>query len=114
MITVVADLKPVLAKLDQARMHARRFDGAMQEIFNRRPFELVGAFEDGWFVMLWKQNGEYPDFEPLSLIFGDMLYNLRATLDYLAWQLVLSNGGQPSIDTRFPCVRMEKNWNKAA
>jgi hypothetical protein len=108
---VMADLKPILAKLGRAKTHAQRFDEVAQEIFNRRPFELVGGEEEDGFAIRWKQNGEYPDFEPLSLIFGDMLYNLRATFDYLAWQLVLLNGEEPSRDTSFPCVRKSENWD---
>jgi hypothetical protein len=41
----------------------------------------------------------------LSLILGDALHNLRAALDYLAWQLVLASGGQPDDNTSFPVLR---------
>jgi hypothetical protein len=109
----MADLHGVHAKLERARVHARSFDATAQDIFNRRPFELVGSVEGDSFVIRWKQNGHYPDFWPLSSIFGDMLYNLRATLDYLVWQLVLLNNTQPTANNSFPCVRREVNWNSA-
>ncbi len=37
-----------------------------------------------------------------SLIFGEALFNLRASLDHLAWQLVLLDGGKPNRYTQFP------------
>jgi hypothetical protein len=111
----VADLGGTRAKFRRACAHAESFDATLQEIFNRRPFELVGVFEDGWFVGRWKQNGDYPDFEPLSLIFGDMLYNLRASLDYIVWQLALMNGRKPDPrNTGFPCTLRSKDWKSAA
>jgi len=91
----MADLREARAKYQCARTHAESFDAAAQEIFNRRPFDLVGAVEDDWFVSRWKQNGNYPDSEPLAVIFGDMQYNLRASLDYIVWQLVLVNDKKP-------------------
>ncbi|MGB6482818.1 MAG: hypothetical protein WBE86_04955 [Candidatus Acidiferrales bacterium] len=33
---------------------------------------------------------------------GDFIYNLRAALDHLAWQLALLSGGWPSIEVSFP------------
>jgi hypothetical protein len=109
----MADLSGVHAKLERARTHAVHFDATAQEIFNRRPFELVGQTENDWFVLRWKQNGDYPDFQPLAAIFGDMLYNLRASLDYLVWQLVLLNNAQPASNNSFPCIQEEKNWKSA-
>jgi len=107
----VADLRGARAKYQRARSHAETFDAAAQEIFNRQPFDLVGSMEGGWFVGRWKQNGGYPDFEPLALIFGDMLYNLRASLDYIVWQLVLANNERPDAgNTGFPCIRNSKDW----
>lgn len=110
----MADLRGARAKYQRARTHAESFDAAAQEIFNSRPFDLVGAVEDGWFVSRWKQNGDYPDFEPLAVIFGDMLYNLRASLDYIVWQLVLVNDKKPDAgNTGFPCIRNSKDWKSA-
>jgi hypothetical protein len=110
----MADLRGVRAKYQRACTHAQGFDSVAQEIFNKKPFDLVGGTEGSWFVSRWKQNGDYPDLEPLSLIFGDMLYNLRASLDYIVWQLVLENGRKPDPgNTGFPCIRNSKDWKSA-
>ncbi len=39
---------------------------------------------------------------PAVLIFGDFVNNLRACLDYLAWQLVIQNGQIQTMETCFP------------
>jgi hypothetical protein len=49
----------------------------------------------------------FPPLEQFALIFGDMLYNLRASLDYIVWQLVEVNGATltgapPSHASRTP------------
>jgi hypothetical protein len=107
----MADLNGALAKLERARWHAREFDAAAQAIVNARPFELVSTLEsDDWVHIRWKQNGVAPDMSPFPLMLGDMLYNLRATLDYVAWQLVIANGCTPSRQTSFPCVSDQAKW----
>jgi len=39
-----------------------------------------------------------------------MISNLRASLDYLIWQLVLLSGNRPGRRTGFPVVRRAKDW----
>jgi hypothetical protein len=39
-----------------------------------------------------------------SLIAGDFVQNLRASLDYTVWQLVLDSGGEPNRQNAFPLV----------
>lgn len=38
----------------------------------------------------------------IGLLLGDVLHNLRASLDYVAWELVEAAGGTPSKKTYFP------------
>ncbi len=43
-----------------------------------------------------------------------MLYNLRASLDYIVWQLVLANNKIPDAgNTGFPCIRNSNAWKSA-
>jgi hypothetical protein len=111
----MTDWRGVHAKFQHGRSHAQEFDAVAQAIVNSRPFELTADIaDDGWCHIRWKRNGDTPDLSPLALIFGDMLYNLRAALDYIAWQLVLVNRGQPGRHTSFPCVSDPAKWNDAA
>jgi len=43
-----------------------------------------------------------PVTENIGLTAGDFLTNLRASLDHLAWKLVLASGGKPNEYTAFP------------
>ena len=73
--------------------------------------------QDGerWLVPVrWKQQAPVdPPLEQFALVYGDMLYNLRACLDYIVWQLVEVNGVTPTKFTSFPCVRDSVNWASA-
>jgi hypothetical protein len=110
----MADLHDVHAKLERAQLHAREFDAMAQQIIDSRPFSFeVKVEEDDWCHIRWKQNGEFPNLEPLAVVFGDFLYNLRATLDYIIWQLVLLNGRKPGRHTSFPCVLEAAKWHHA-
>lgn len=110
----MADLHDPHAKLGRARQHAEEFDNSMQHLVNSRPYELtVDVTDDGWCHIRWHANSPTPDLQPISLIFSDMLYNLRAALDYLSWQLVLANCHVPDRNTSFPCVLNQENWPNA-
>jgi hypothetical protein len=41
----------------------------------------------------------------LNTLIGEFLHNTRSSLDHLAWQLVLSNSGEPSLATCFPILQ---------
>jgi hypothetical protein len=46
---------------------------------------------------------EGPAIPPVvSLIIGDVLQNLRSSLDYLVWELVLAAKNEPTIRNAFP------------
>jgi hypothetical protein len=47
---------------------------------------------------------------PLSVIFADMISNLRATLDHIIWALVEESGNEMHGQLTFPCVLDRKNW----
>ena len=44
----------------------------------------------------------------IGIIAADVFQNLRASLDYLAWELALLNVREPDYNTQFPICR---NWN---
>lgn len=68
---------------------------------------------DGWYRLRWKLQAPLPPLEQFALIFGDMLYNLRASLDYIVWQLVEVNGATLDWRTAFPCIKNSVNWASA-
>ncbi len=105
------DLAGVRAKLRRAEEHRLAFDSLFQQYLSTEPYSIAFEFdpETGWHTFRWQVEQE-PPLEDLALIFGDILGNLRTTLDYLVWQLVLSNGTRPGRQSAFPVVKREKDW----
>jgi hypothetical protein len=107
-------LDPVRAKIDRARLHRDELDQAMRAWASSAKFELVGRLESDGVYRLRFGSVESPP-ALLALPRADMLGNLRSALDYLAWQLVLASGAQPSpLDSMFPVVRKPEKWASAA
>jgi hypothetical protein len=107
----MADLSGVLAKLDRAEEHRFEFDHLVEEYVGGEPYTIYSQYEPqtGWHTLRWQALRE-PPLERLALVFGDMISNLRTTLDYLVWQLVLVAGLRPGRRTGFPVVRRAKDW----
>ncbi len=111
---VQASLHGVWAKFNRACEHHKAIDRIFQAFLDDDPYSVTHKLEaDGWYRFRWRVRGEPPPLERLSLLYGDALYNLRASLDYIVWQLVLANNGTPTQEHAFPCVRDEKNWASA-
>jgi len=107
----VAGLSGVIAKLDRAEEHRQAFDDLFEEFHASNPYSILSEYdpETGWHSLRWNVREELP-LQRLGLLFGDMISNLRTTLDYLVWQLVLAGGSRPGRRTGFPVVRKEKDW----
>jgi len=107
----MADLSGVLAKLDRAEEHRLEFDELVEEYVGGEPYTIYSQYdpETGWHTLRWQALRE-PPLQRLALVFGDMISNLRTTLDYLVWQLVLAAGNRPGRRTSFPVVRRAKDW----
>jgi hypothetical protein len=105
----------VLAKLDRARFHADQFTGKWERFAASSIYTVTTDQEAPWTVHLtWTYQPNSPETQgaltELSLIYADLLGNLRATLDYLAWQLVLVAGNTPTDQTGFPAGGNSSNF----
>ena len=107
----MADLSGVLAKIDRAEEHRLEFDELVEEYVGGEPYTIYSRYDPstGWHTLRWRALRE-PPLQRLALVFGDMISNLRTTLDYLVWQLVLAAGNRPGRRTGFPVVRRAKDW----
>jgi hypothetical protein len=99
------------AKLRRADEHRKAFDRLFGDFLDENPYTITFEFDSatGWHNFRWVVRREPPAVD-LALIFGDMLTNLRGTLDYLAWQLVLSANNEPTAHTCFPVVKKRESW----
>lgn len=108
----MADLIGVRAKLRRADEHRQEFDEVFARFLSSQPYSIVSSFdpETGWHTFRWQVENE-PPLEDLALIYGDILGNLRTTLDYLVWQLVLAAGNKPGRYNAFPVITRRKDWD---
>lgn len=96
-------------KLLRAEEHLEALRVECSAYLDSRPFEPVSQAQsesdNPW--MVWKVN--HPPPLRLSILLGDLLHNLRSSLDHIAWQLVLDNGGTPGKSTSFPILPKKKS-----
>jgi hypothetical protein len=67
---------------------------------------------EGWFEISVLVPIDVPS--RLAKHVGEGLLHLRGTLDNLAWQLVLANGGTPDSKTEFPVFKDEAHFDRRA
>ena len=81
-------------RVEQKRIRQKNPDGQAKEV--------IQAYLDD------------PEKSPIewSIRIGEIVYNLRSSLDHLVWQLVLDNGKEPSRKNAFPIILNESNWEK--
>ena len=90
-------------KIGWAGLHLQRLDSEIGRYLNgERGIQPVQNYQANGHTVLFEIPNLRPPPQDLSLIIGDCLYNLRAALDYLAWQLVLAHRGRPNHRTQFP------------
>jgi hypothetical protein len=59
----------------------------------------------------YKLKGDVP--ARFGLIAGDFLQNMRSSLDYLVWQLVIANKKTPGRCNAFPICQTAEGWEKS-
>jgi hypothetical protein len=97
-----ADMSGVLAKVERAKTHLRNFDIEADRIRMAYRNAITQAYDEqqSEYVIRLNHVPTVPDV--LSLTIGDAVHNLRASLDYLAWQLVIAADSSPTRETSFP------------
>jgi len=92
----------VLAKLNWAEEHIKNLNAATDRFRKAHPNIVVPERHED-LGEIWHKVAYVPEIpDPIALMLGDALYNLRAALDYLAHELVVIAGNEPSRQTAFP------------
>jgi hypothetical protein len=92
----------VSAKLNWAEEHIKNLNAATDRFRKAHP-DIVVAEPHEDLGEVWHKVAYVPEIpDPIALMLGDALYNLRAALDYLAQELVVAAGNEPSGQTAFP------------
>lgn len=114
-------IEVVRTKLNRAKYHADTLASEWDDFYHSGVYAFTmtmdvtppNALHFRWKIRS-RTAAEEKQFTDLGLVYGDVLSNLRGALDYLAWQLVLAAGNQPTDRTSFPCVKRQADWRSAA
>ncbi len=110
MVTNIADLTGVRAKLKRAKEHQSVLEAEVdiwgKQQANVRRFKIRC---DGLWHIVTCEPLPQPDIR-FSIIAGDLIHNLRSALDHLVYQLVLREGQQPSHWNEFPIYESKQRF----
>ncbi len=91
-------------RLKRADEHLKTVKEMLVRYYNAGGYSLRGHYDPNAGEMPITRRAEFPDIR-LSTIVGELVHDLRSTLDHLAWQLVDENGGNPDEDTYWPILK---------
>lgn len=106
----MASLDSIRQKIDHAKLHLNLVKSEIAEYLKANPGEFVphasSTHNKPTFVL--KPKSTIP--EKIGLVIGDCVQNLRTSLDYLVWELVLKAGNIPGKDNAFPICVLPKSF----
>lgn len=110
-MTAAERLSEVRHKMERAKKHILDVEAAIR-LFTKSDFVQPEQNPDTGQVD-YKVMNVVSAVLDISLITGDAIHNLRSSLDHLAYQLVMANGGTPSQSTGYPiCENLERCTTK--
>ena len=92
----------VQCKLFRANEHLHEIHAETKRYFQAKPAKVVREQEGSPDEFIGKIVTDAPVPKRIPLIIGDFLQNLRSSLDYLVWELVLAATNTPNHDNMFP------------
>jgi len=104
----MASLNSVQLKIFRATIHIESLKSELEGYFKENPGKMVRQPHTCENEAIFKFVPSGPIPARFGLIIGDVLQNLRSSLDYLVWELVLTANGQPTEKNMFPvCSTVE-------
>lgn len=106
-------LREAAEKVKRAAAHLEALHAAIRQFNDSepKPYRLVPEVDQASSRYLLRIRIERDPPPQWSLIAGDFIQNLRASLDYLVWQLVLDNDHRPGRGNAFPIFDEEPPRN---
>ena len=103
-----------MVKLNGAKEHINSLKFEFDEFLKKGPYEFVVHYDkdrtQGNIIVRVKE--EAPIFR-WSVLIGDSIHNLRAALDYLVCQLIVSGQSQIGRESGFPIYRNLEGYNSS-
>ncbi len=99
-------------KLERAKEHLEVIEREIERFLDDDPYALIEEcdLQDGSHVFRMKVYAQPAG--SLRLLVGECLYNLRSSLDHLAWQLALLTTPTPRDNTAFLIYRTGSSWKR--
>jgi hypothetical protein len=91
-----------LAKFNRAKQHVEALDRELSPISDINSYVITKDIDNTTGEHIYSFQKVPPMPNGIELLFGEMLYNFRCSLDHLIWQLVLSEGNTPTQRNEFP------------
>lgn len=98
----------VETKIERAKEHYIEMREGINQYLSSKPYH-VDIEKDDSGRAVYRLRVDTPPPPRLSAMAGDVVHNLRAALDHLAWALVEANGGTPSRGTEYPIASSKKD-----
>jgi hypothetical protein len=106
----VPNLSEAKIKLDRAKVHIQELSQNAKTFLASSPFSIDIEEENDDLVHRVRIQKTVP--KEWAAIVGDAVHNIRSTLDYMIWQLILRNGGTPGRNTCFPIGVAKSGYGK--
>jgi hypothetical protein len=104
----MTSLNSVELKIFRAAQHIESLKSELEGYFKGNPGKMVRQPHTSENEALFRFIPDGPIPARFGLIVGDVLQNLRSSLDYLVWELVLAANSQPTEKSMFPiCSTVE-------
>lgn len=98
-------------KIERANEHVTDLHAFIIKFMESNPTEIITERDpqgiQDWYVFRWTANPP----ERISIIIGEVLYNLRSALDHLACALAKLNGATTISDVYFPFAGSEQEFD---
>jgi hypothetical protein len=95
-------LDAVRQKIARSAEHLKSATEEVQRYIDSKPGNVEAEIEPNSNRVILKFIAKTPVPDAVSIILGDAIQNLRSSLDYLVWELVIAANGSPGDKHMFP------------
>ena len=108
---MAGSLDSVRQKIFRAKVHFVELQAELSRYFQTNPGKVMREAEGdpNQYIGTFQAGGPIP--ARLPIIIGDCLQNLRSSLDYLVWELVLAAKNTPGRHNMFPVCKTLEAFN---
>jgi len=108
---MIGRLAGVGAKVERAKEHIAHLKQEVDVFLKSEPYVVLAENDEKTGDRVFRVHIVRNIPMRLSIIAGDAIHNLRASLDYLMWQLVEANGNTPDRGTEFLIAESADNFS---